>query len=342
MSDPTSDFRLPTSDFALIPPIVIAPFAQAGVNNTVWLVRTGAGEFIWKESRHALGSAAALEYEHWLIEELARQSPPFAVPVPVRTRDGKTYCGLPGGGLGLLLPRLPGEQITRHDPAEIAAFGEAGGALMVALAGVPPRPHPTMVSYGNPRGIHPRIPDPYTLTPTAVGLPDTPEHAELFGWWRAVLADTAAFIDGPYRALPRQMTHSDFAPGNTLVVEGKVVAILDFEFAQPDVRAIDVASALVHSMRLWERTTPAALAMAAAYSRGFARAASLTGAEIAALPNLMILRSVVATIWWLGRDLAEDRPTDLERLTELRDLATWLSAHGETLQGIVRDAMRPA
>ena len=95
-------------------------------------------------------------------------------------------------------------------------------------------------------------------------------------------------------------------------------------------------------MRLWERTTPAALAMAAAYSRGFARAASLTDAEIAALPNLLILRSVVATIWWLGRDLAEDRPTDLERLTELRDLATWLSAHGETLQGIVRDAMRPA
>ena len=74
MSDPTSHFRLPTSDFALVPPIVIAPFAQAGVNNAVWLVRTGAGEFIWKESRHALGSAAALEYEHWLIEELARQT----------------------------------------------------------------------------------------------------------------------------------------------------------------------------------------------------------------------------------------------------------------------------
>ena len=72
MSDPTADCRLPTADFALIPPIAIAPFAQAGVNNSVWLVRTGAGEFIWKESRHALGSVAALEYEHWLIEELAR------------------------------------------------------------------------------------------------------------------------------------------------------------------------------------------------------------------------------------------------------------------------------
>lgn len=342
MSDPASHFPLLASHFTLVPPISIAPFAQAGVNNTVWLVRTGAGEFIWKESRHALGSVAALEYEHWLIEELARQSPPFAVPVPVRARDGKTYCALPGGGLGLLLPRLPGEQIARHDPAQTEAFGEASGALMVALAGVSPRPHPTMVSYGNPHGIHPRIPDPYTLAPTDVGLSDTPEHAELFGWWRAVVADTAAFIDGPYRALPRQMTHSDLAPGNMLVEGGKVVAILDFEFAQPDVRAIDVASALVHVMRLWERTTPDALAMAATYSRGFARVTSLNDAEIAALPSLIVLRSVIAAIWWLGRDLAEGRPTDLERLTELRDLATWLSAHGEALQGIVRDALRPA
>jgi homoserine kinase type II len=100
--------RLP--DYDLAPPITIAPLAQAGVNNAVWLVRTGAGEFVWKELRHAAGTATALAYEHWLVEELARQSPPFAVPVPVRARDGGTFRVLPDDGLGVLLPRLPGSR----------------------------------------------------------------------------------------------------------------------------------------------------------------------------------------------------------------------------------------
>lgn len=91
----TSDFRLPhplrwiPADFALAPPVAIGP-----------LPRAGAGAFVWKVIGHAGASAAALEYEHWLIGELARQGPPFALAVPVRTRDGATFCRLPGGGSG--------------------------------------------------------------------------------------------------------------------------------------------------------------------------------------------------------------------------------------------------
>ena len=236
----------------------------------------------------------------------------------------------------MLLPRLPGEQVARHDPAQVEALGEAGGALMVALAGVPPRPHPTMTSFGELRGIHPRLPEPFTLTPAELGLPETAEHVDLFAWWRGLLAEMATFIAGPYRALPRQMTHSDFGPGNALAVSGRVVAILDFEFAQPDARAIDMASALVFVMRLWERATPAALTMATTYCRGFARTGSLTEAEIAALPELMILRNVVSTIWWLGRDLAEGQAPNLERLTELRDFVGRVTAFSDRLREVVR------
>jgi homoserine kinase type II len=327
------------SHFNLVAPIGVEPLVQSGVNNAVWLVRTGAGEFVWKELRHAAGSAAALEYEHWLLGELARQSPPFALPVPVRARDGGTFRHLPSGGLGVLLPRLPGQQVARHDPDEVEAFGEACGALVTALAGVPPRPHPTMASFGSLRGIHPRLSDPSALTPAALGLPETPHNADLFAWWRGLLGQTAAFIAGPYATLPRQMAHSDLAPGNALAVAGRVVAILDFEFAQPDARAIDVAAPLVFVMRLWERTTPAALAMAESFCRGFGRIGTLTAAEIAALPDLVILRNVVSTIWWLGRDLAEGRAPSLGRLTELRDFVARVRAHGETLREIARESL---
>jgi homoserine kinase type II len=189
------------------------------------------------------------------------------------------------------------------------------------------------------RHVHRLIPDPFALAPADLGLDETVERAELFAWWRGAAAEMASFIAGPYQALPRQMVHGDFGPGNVLAVDGRVVAVLDFEFAQPEVRAIDMAAPLVFVMRLWERETADALAMASAYCRGFGRTAALTEAEIAALPQLMLLRDIVSTIWWLGRDLAEGRTADLTRLTELRDFAGWFATHGETLRETVRGTL---
>lgn len=335
---PGTCFSMFIAQFRLAPPVAIEPFGPAGVNNAVWLVRTGAGEFIWKLIQTG-ADPAALHYEHWLLGELARQSPPFALPVPVPTRAGATYALLPDGASGVLLPRLPGRQIARHDPEEIALLGEAGGTLVRALARLPARPHPTLASYGDLARVHPRLPAPFALAPADLGLPARAELAALCDWWRSALVTVAAFIAGSYRALPRQMAHCDFGPGNALIEAGRVAAVLDFEFAQPEVRAIDVAAPLVFVMRLWERDTADALAMAAAYCRGFRRAATLTGAEIAALPDLMLLRDVVSTIWWLGRDLAAGIPPDISRLTELRDFASWLGAHGDEMRGVVRAAL---
>ena len=78
---------------------------------------------------------------------------------------------------------------------------------------------------------------------------------------------------------------------------------------------------------------------AAAFSRGFGRTGTLTEAEIAALPELLLLRNAVATIWWLGRDLAADCPPDLSRLAGVRILAGWLRAHGDALRETVRGAV---
>lgn len=328
-----------TARYALVPPVTVAPLGSAGVNNAVWSVRTGAGEFVWKELAHASSGALALEYEHWLLAELARQDLPFALPVPVRSLDGATFLHLPGGGVGLLAPRLPGEQLSRHDLGETAAFGEATGALLTALARVSPRPHPTLTPYGDLRRTHPRLPEPAALTPAALGLPETAEHLDLFNWWRELVAATAAFVAGPYRALPWQLTHADLAPGNALAVAGRVTALLDFEFAQPDARAIDLAAVLTHVLRLWERDTAEALDAAAAFCRGFGRTGALTETEIVALPDLLLLRNAVITIWWLGRDLDAEHPLDLSRLEGVRTLATWLQAHGDDLRDTIRRAL---
>jgi homoserine kinase type II len=51
-------------------------------------------------------------------------------------------------------------------------------------------------------------------------------------------------IPAMYAALPRQIIHGDFVPFNLLVQDDRVTAVLDFEAAMHDLRALDLAMAL--------------------------------------------------------------------------------------------------
>ncbi len=88
-----------------------------------------------------------------------------------------------------------------------------------------------------------------------------------------------------------------------LAADGRLTAIVDFEFAGPDVRALDVASGLYFSLRIWNGDD--FWSRGQAFGRGYCRLAHLTDAERAALPWLMRLRNVVSKIFWLGKSLAE-------------------------------------
>jgi Ser/Thr protein kinase RdoA (MazF antagonist) len=121
----------------------------------------------------------------------------------------------------------------------------------------------------------------------------------LFGWWRTEAAQLQAFVNGPYRALPWQMCHNDFSPSNVLVAQGRVRAVLDFEFATPAARALDVAMGLRMTMRYWEN--PAPWTALRRFCRGYTRRLPLTAAELQAIPWLIRLRSAISTLWWLGR-----------------------------------------
>jgi Ser/Thr protein kinase RdoA (MazF antagonist) len=125
---------------------------------------------------------------------------------------------------------------------------------------------------------------------------------------------------------------------NVLAIGRRVTAVLDFEFAQPDARLIDVVSPLVHVIRLWKHETTEAMAMAAAFCAGFRRTGALDNAEIAALPQTMLLRNIAVAIWWFGRDLDVGRADSLERLSWLRKLADWLAEHGDELRDLVRES----
>lgn len=322
--------------YTLSPPVELFALPNQGVNNRTLGVRTGAGEFVWK-TYQTYADPVLLRYEHRLLLWLGAQQLPFDVPVPVQATSGDTL--IPSShGWQALFPRLLGSQPDPSERAMVETVGEGLGKLHAVLAHYSTESRPNMGSYGDLHLVHPHIPDPYSLMPTDLGLHNEQPYDRLLAWWRDELAELRTFIDGPYRALPWQFVHGDFALANTLCRDGQLTAILDFEFALLDARAIDVAAGLSSAIRLWENGEP--LVMAQALCRGYARTAQLTGAEIAALPNLLRLREATSMVWWLGRDLvANNSEASLRRLEDMQVTLGWIAEHGvELVDRIAQEA----
>jgi homoserine kinase type II len=315
------------SAYDLAPPL--EPFALdgQGVNNQTSGLRTASGVLVVKRYQTHT-RAAALVYEHRLLRLLGRRGLPFAVPTPLPTRAGGSFAR-DERGLLAVFELLDGAAPDPRDPGAAEQVGDALGRLHAALAPLPTTPHPTLRPYGDLEHVHTRVPDPEALS---LGSDEA-------AWWRAELAEVRAFAAGPYRALPRQITHGDFAPVNTLFTGGRLTAVLDFEMAQPDARAIDVASGLYFTLRPWEEQ--AGLEPLRAFCRGYARHIRLTRAEVDAIPLLVRLRNIVSVIWHVGqsRRLGREPERAAWRLAKARATAAWLEQHAARLANLIRKAV---
>ncbi len=317
--------------YALQLPVTTFALAAAGTNNATIGIRAGAGEYVWKTYQTHLDPELVHD-EHRLVRWLSTQPLSFAVPAPLPAITGETLCVTPEG-YKALFPLLAGRRPDRADPQQIEAVGAALGELQVYLRQCPQELIPRLPAYGELHRIHPLIEHPADLTPHQLGLVGSEAEVDLLAWWRDELVRLDMFIAGSYSQLPRQVIHGDFAPSNTLYANGKVTAMLDFEVATYDVRAIDVAAGLKFSMRMWEQADP--WSIGAGFCRGYARWVRLTGAELEAMAWLMRLRDAASTIWWLGRALAAGRPPRLQRMKEFRAFVTWLDAHAARLEDIL-------
>jgi Ser/Thr protein kinase RdoA (MazF antagonist) len=185
--------------------------------------------------------------------------------------------------------------------------------------------------FGDLDSIHPAIQNVADLTPEKMGWEVTKLTDTLCAEWRTELEGIEGFLEHTYPHLPVQVIHGDFGLGNTLYNQNHVSAILDFEFALPDVRIIDFAAGLTLMML---KVAPGdVLARASHFYSGYRCWIDLTGEEIGAMAEVMTLCVVVSAIWWLGRELEERRgQPGLERLIRLRDLKSWLKVYGASFK----------
>jgi Ser/Thr protein kinase RdoA (MazF antagonist) len=317
-----------------LPPGALVERTSRGTNNATWIMRLtgiGAGHAYVLRLYQNSADAASIGAEHRLLAELARQPLSFAVPAPIPTPGGETLIPVPDAAgtsgvprcpaLAALFPLLPGEHPRRGDPAVACACGAALGELDIALARLPdtqPRHNPT---YGDLDRIHPLVRDPFRLPDE---LPVTKEEA---AGLRSLVDAAAGEVPSLYASLPRQIIHSDFGTGNILMAGGRITAVLDFEFAADDLRAMDWAVGLLHSAiadvpaeRLWQNVD--------AFGRAYAGQLRLSPAEVRALPALLRLRRVVGLIHRAGR-WRQGLASDEEVRDNLRDTLTldsWLRA----------------
>lgn len=287
-----------------------------GWNNKTFFVVSEAGRHVLRVSETATN--VEVELEHEILAHLASTPLPFATPLPLVSADGRTIEIFESDRRirpATLFTLIPGRHPDDDEIDAVAAGAVAFGQLDRVLADL------HLIDVGRPMSSD--------LTRVSAAVPTLAEIERDIGEEAADLVRSAAEAAAPLTAnLPRQVIHGDFALGNVLLDGTTVTGILDFELCGPDVRAMELATALGLVLtkgtaeRLWKP-------FVTAYLKAF----SLTAAECEALPVLTRVARAAGLIWWVGREREGSSSTTnlAERVQRLQTVESWMSRNADGL-----------
>lgn len=315
------------------PPFTLTPL-EGGTNNHTWSVKTeGASSYVL---RLILGTAdlSHFRYETALLQALQQQALPFHVPLPLQAHHGDNLVLIESNEtepmLATLTPLLPGV-IPERNISNISKASVALAQLDAALATIPASSLPVIAGdapfmYGDLYHCHPLIQDPLA---TAEQLLEPAQAKPLEAILRQTQQDWEILSA---QDLPQQIVHRDYGPGNVLMAEERVTAILDFEFAAVDRRIFDLCVAiswwpvrLMGTGQEWE--------LIDAFGQAYITLFPLIETELRVLPSTLRMRDTTSLIYRMGRYLAglETKQTIQERVQHSLWREAWLTAHSETL-----------
>ncbi|MEC0212396.1 phosphotransferase [Paenibacillus ehimensis] len=304
---------------------------ENGLNNTTRFARYGSQDVVLRiYENHADRNKVA--YEHEVLRQLQNAGLSFAVPVALAAQDGNTYIDTGDGKLAALFRYIEGGRAELALPAHARAIGQAAGELVTALERVTVPWPPSYAPYYNLDAIHPLVTrKKLEVWLSEVGKGELESAADGF---REEMALLKARLPDWLQQLPQQHVHSDIVCDNVLVSQDRVTAILDFEFVMVDFRALELAVLLYEWVDMTENGKLSDLAWEAieACLDGYGRSASLTEAEIQALPQLIVLRCMVLTLHFLGRYWSGLEQEDATRyLVEFAQTRSRLRKYGPDL-----------
>lgn len=236
-----------------------------GVENSNFLVHTGAGNFILTlyEKRVA---EADLPFFLALMEHLATHG--ITCPQPVRNRHGGVLGRL-AGRPAAIVTFLDGMWIRRPSAAHCAALGEALGQLHLAGADF------TMMR-ANALGIE-------SWRPLFEHAKDRADSIRP-GLYQAIDQELRFLTEVWPRGLPQGVIHADLFPDNVFFLGDTLSGLIDFYFACIDTFAYDVAVCL--NAWCFEPDHSYNVTKGRALLQSYTRARALRLAERDALPVL--------------------------------------------------------
>ncbi|HET8843646.1 MAG TPA: phosphotransferase [Ktedonobacteraceae bacterium] len=307
-----------------------------GTNNRVWLVKTGNGSAYVLRLTASSGpdDLARFGYETALLAALREKALPFSLPVPLQNHSGETLvlleqeCSAPL--IATLCPFLAGT-LSERTATDVAKVAVALAQLDTVLAAIPGNSLPEdgdtqHFQYGSLYHCHPLVPDPLSAVERLL------EPAQARPLCQIIRRAQEDWEELCTWGLPQQILHRDCGPGNVLMDQNRVTAILDFEFAGLDHRVFDLCVALswwpVRMMgtgQEWE--------LIDAFGQAYTTCLPLSEEEFRVLPSALRMRDITSLIYRIGRYLAglETKETVQKRVQHSLWREAWLVANGETL-----------
>lgn len=283
--------------------------AVRGLNNRSWFIDAPTERYVLR--LYSTGSQQEGASEHDFLRQLRSAGLPFATPRSVAARDGSTCPLIPGTStVAALFEGIDGNHVDDDDLVAIEAAGAAFAELDKVLATL----HTARGAWddGNINSVHPLVRDLSSLD--EIGA----QCADFVRRMASAPSELRATIE------PRQVIHGDFAFGNVLVKDGRVVGVLDLEFVAEDARAAELATALRLALSKGSRES-----IWRALLHGYLTHLALTDREVDALPTLAMQHEAVIVAWWLGRYRSgmADYQSLREHIERALRLEQWIEAH---------------
>ncbi|MBO0781582.1 MAG: phosphotransferase [Ktedonobacteraceae bacterium] len=309
-----------------------------GTNNMMWRADAADGQSYVLRLSPNLDHAPRMRYEAQLLQALEDKDPPFRLSVPLKATSGDILVSFEheqgARMIATLSPLLPG---TLHNqPPECHDLLSASHAALTlawldkALATLPdiqpPDGYIPLPTFGELALWHPLVSDPFAAVER---LPADREQAKQL---RAFLTEVLESVPGLYATLPQQVIHRDYDPGNILMDQQQVTAVLDFEFAGRDLRVLDLCVALswwpvqlLGTGKEWE--------LIDVFGTAYTRQMALSKEELLALPAVFRLRDATSLMHRTGRYLAGMETVDRMQRRVEHSLwrEAWVSTHQQTL-----------
>lgn len=315
---------------------------RGGMNNSTFMVKIEEECYVLRQYE-THNDRSKIAFEHEVLSILARSDFALQVPAPMSLPDEKKGTFLPVQDhltgrtkIVSLFHYCDGNNPVWHTPDQLIGLGRAAGMLSSAMARLHISLEPVYPPYYHIQEAYPLC-SPEKLLELCTSPPDTlTACAEDLHKLRLVLPTLFNALKG-MEDLPHQLVHGDVNASNVLQdSQGRICAILDFEFATWDLRVMELAVPMSDLLTMDKKEAWMWQALEGLI-QGFRQHVSLEPEELRVIPELILLRSLDVVMHFISRmfEGTDEPEVAVQQIVKLRERADWMKRNEKRLREIL-------